>query len=187
MRTVPLVYSQADVERFWTHVPERPDNGCWLWTGDRNRRGYGRLHVGGVAGTKYLAHRLAVAIVGREVPVGMAVCHTCDTPACVNPAHLFVAPQAENVRDMVDKGRGPSGDKNGSHTRPDRRPRGERHGLAKATVEIVQIIRAEYVPRKNGKALAARFNLSTTAIRDIYRGRRWGHVPSARAAGPAAG
>lgn len=77
-----------------------PDVGCWLWLGTTSN-GYGRLSYGGHA-PRY-AHRLSFEAFNGPVPAGMDVCHKCDTPSCVNPAHLFVGTASDNAKDMVQK------------------------------------------------------------------------------------
>jgi HNH endonuclease len=80
-------------------VPE-PNSGCWLWLGFGSP--YGRLRVDGKTRR---AHRVSFEAFNGPIPHGMAVCHTCDTPPCVNPSHLFVASQRHNIDDCVNKGR----------------------------------------------------------------------------------
>ena len=76
-------------------------DGCWLWTGGASR-GYGRFQAGG---KKYLAHRLAYEIAHGSIEPGNIVCHTCDTPLCVNPSHLFQGTDGDNAADRTLKGR----------------------------------------------------------------------------------
>lgn len=79
-----------------------PEAGCWLWMGGAYPSGYGRMTSGG---KNRRAHRGVWELVNGPIPEGLAVCHKCDTPLCVNPDHLFLGSQAANVRDMAAKGR----------------------------------------------------------------------------------
>jgi len=77
-------------------------NGCWEWQGFRNRGGYGRLRV---SGRKMLAHRASYVEFVGEIPEDKIICHTCDNPCCINPAHLWVGTHKENYDDALAKGR----------------------------------------------------------------------------------
>jgi hypothetical protein len=85
---------------FWLQV--KKTRGCWLWTGTRHRQGYGLLTVGG---RPLKAHRASFMLANGHMLTDMRVLHTCDNPPCVNPAHLRLGTQADNVADMVAKGR----------------------------------------------------------------------------------
>ncbi len=112
--------------RFDAKVVPEPNTGCWLWTASADTGGYGQLRVNGKI--EY-THRMAYVRHIGPIPDGLHVCHRCDTPACVNPSHLFVGTRGENMRDMMAKGRKVSatGDAHGSRTKPERVSRGADH------------------------------------------------------------
>ena len=90
-----------DLDRFWKKVIYAET--CWLWMGAKNKDGYGSFGDG--AGRTMLAHRFAYQEFIGEIPPGMYVLHKCDEPSCVNPAHLWLGTQADNVADCAEKGR----------------------------------------------------------------------------------
>jgi hypothetical protein len=89
--------------RFWSKVDTRDD--CWRWTGTRTTDGYGWFWSGR---RNIRAHRVAWEITaGSEIPSGMKVLHSCDDRLCVNPGHLRLGTQRDNLRDCVQRGRHP--------------------------------------------------------------------------------
>nr|MBA3891683.1 HNH endonuclease [Gemmatimonadaceae bacterium] len=80
---------------------------CWIWIGAKNPAGYGQLRIKSAMGgfRISLAHRLSYELYVGPIPTGLVVMHSCDTPSCVNPAHLSVGTQADNLRDAGTKGR----------------------------------------------------------------------------------
>jgi hypothetical protein len=98
---------QPRIERFWSRVDRRSNDECWRWTAALDGKGYGRFRL--PAGNK-LAHRIAWELHnGTAVPKGMFVCHSCDNPVCVNPAHLWLGTVHDNIRDRTEKGRTSNG------------------------------------------------------------------------------
>lgn len=165
------------------HTPE-PNTGCWLWTGTVLRHGYGQICVDG---GRDLAHRASWRHFRGAIAEGLWVLHRCDTPACINPDHLFLGTHQDNVDDKVSKGRQPrmacapkrpaTGARNAAHTRPDRRPRGVTQGSAKLTDELVRQIRdarARGVPQRE---VARQFGTSQGNVQRIATRRAWTHVP----------
>lgn len=89
-------------------------NGCWEWSGGKSH-GYGQLRVYEVWGSDPVyAHRISYLLHKGPIPEDQNVCLKCDNHPCCNPSHLFLGDQAVNLRDMADKGRGPSGERNGN-------------------------------------------------------------------------
>lgn len=94
-------------ERVLSHV-SIADNGCWNWTGSKNKQGYGQIGIGSRrdGNRKTMrAHRLSFAVFNGEIPPGHDICHKCDNPSCVNPEHLFPGTVRDNMADMDAKGR----------------------------------------------------------------------------------
>lgn len=95
------VTGKTTEERFWAKV-QKTDN-CWNWLASRGTYGHG---VFGFDGKSTAAHRYSYQLHKGIIPEGLLVCHTCDTPGCVNPEHLFLGTYKENMEDMSRKGRG---------------------------------------------------------------------------------
>lgn len=134
-----------------------PD-GCWYWTGSVKVTGYGIISV---KDRLYAAHRISYAI--RKGPVNnLFICHTCDNPKCINPDHLWMGTDMDNVLDKVQKGRCFSGS-------------GELNGLAKLTEKQVLEIRS-----LNGKVkpieIAKKYSMSRTGINHILTRSTWKHL-----------
>jgi hypothetical protein len=146
---------------FWRHVEIGRVDDCWPWTGSRYRGGYGRIRRGGV---QRVAHREAFEIAfGESVPRELMVCHRCDNPCCVNPAHLFLGTAADNNGDRKSKGRNAD-------------TRGERHPMAKVTAADVMEMRRMRAGGAIFKEIGARFGVTTQAAFLAVTGKSWGHL-----------
>ena len=88
-------------QRFWSKVDKTDD--CWIWTAGRTPQNYGLFYYG--PHFYELAHRAAYRLMYGAIPAGHYICHRCDNPPCVNPAHLFLGTAHDNNMDMALKGR----------------------------------------------------------------------------------
>jgi hypothetical protein len=152
--------NQKDLARFERSVAKT--EACWLWTGTVRSDGYGVMSVGGRGGRIVAAHRLAYEHYVRAIPSlaehhGFCVCHICDVRACVNPEHLFIAPQRVNLLDAQMKGR----------------LRGRR---AKLSDEDVREMRRLYaVGDTTTQEIADRYGCSQPYVSRVLRGTRRAH------------
>lgn len=142
-------------ENAWRHVLRDTDEACWFWTGSIDSHGYGRFSVGGMS---RLAHRVIYELATGEAIDGALICHTCDERRCVNPAHLYRGTPADNMRDMVERGR-------------DRR-----RGNAKLTETQVREIRQMAETGHTQREIAAWFGVTQPAIGYVLRRATWKHV-----------
>jgi len=146
-------------QRFWDNV-EEVESGCWEWRAGRLKDGYGKAFLGG----HWLAHRLAYTVLVGPIPEGLNVLHHCDNPPCVNPEHLFVGTQSDNMRDCVAKSRM-------------RENSGEANPHAKLTVTQVVEIRARCRPGRgspvNQTRLAEEYGITQAQVSAIVLGKSW--------------
>lgn len=165
------------ISRFWKYVTKSTDpDGCWHWAGTCDLAGYGRLNVNH---RPHMAHRLSWIIHNGSIPDGMNVCHRCDNPPCVNPNHLFLGTQRDNIMDCFRKGRArrAKGADTGWYTHPDSMARGEANGRSKVTEEVVMAIRTRYAAGVGPRQLAREYGIHRETIRMIVARRTWTHLP----------
>lgn len=152
--------------QFWKRV-HKTDT-CWLWTGPVRGFGYGSISV---QRRTVSVHRFSWQLHFGPIPAGLQVCHRCDVPSCVNPAHLFLGTQRDNLSDMVRKGRQLS-------------VSGESVGTSKLTEATVQKILQMLVARHPQREIAAAVGIGRVTISDILHQRSWRSVPRPRELDP---
>jgi hypothetical protein len=133
-------------------------DGCWLWQGAKIPDGYGQLQ--GPQGKVVLVHRLSWQLFRGPIPEKAQVLHKCDVPSCLNPEHLFLGSQRDNILDMKAKGRLVTFS-------------GERHGMAKLKWVHIRKIRSQYSLGKTRAQLAQEYAISWSQLNRIVKGTSW--------------
>jgi hypothetical protein len=159
---MPKRHLSRILNRFWARVDVRGMDECWEWQGT-TRNGYGMVitrppHT-------MIASRFLWEIHHRqEIPDGMFVCHTCDNPLCVNPAHLYLGTPLDNMRDMIER------DRACWYV-------GEENPHAKLTEDQVREIRRLYAEGGwSYRRLAPMFGVNWSAIRQVVKRHTWKHI-----------
>jgi hypothetical protein len=163
-RRLSLSESDYLVERIRAASHDDTETGCWLWTRGRNDGGYGMLSF---RGRRCRAHRLAAMVwLGLDPSSRLSVLHRCDTPACVNPDHLYVGTQADNCRDRAVWRRG-----------REHRQSGTDNPRARLSWADVAEIRTRLASGARQVDIAATFGVGQSHISAIKRGVRWRMTP----------
>lgn len=148
-------------QRFSKFVADPNENGCRLWTGSKQKFGHGQFMLDS---KPQIASRVAYELYVGPIPDGQVVRHTCDVSACVEPTHLVLGTQADNMRDCRERGR----------NTPPPIKRGEDHNQAKLnSAQVLEIRQQPDVPRKE---LAERYGVSEPTIKAIRSRRIWSHI-----------
>jgi hypothetical protein len=157
--------ARADLEKVREMLDARsmpePMTGCALWLGGSKPKGYGAIYL---AGATRIAHRVSYEAHVGPIPDGLWVLHRCDTPACINPEHLFLGTVADNHRDMRAKGRQAV-------------MLGEDGSNAKLRTADIPAIRSRTHAGESAASIARDYGVSKKAIVDIASGRTWTTVP----------
>jgi len=144
-------------ERFWFYTDKIDLDDCWEWKANK-RNGYGRIYFDGRLHT---AHRISWIIHFGEIPDKLKVLHKCDNPSCVNPYHLFLGTQEDNVHDMCNKNR-------------NKYPIGEQvHKARLSRTSVIKIKRLYETGKFTLNKLAEDFKVSKGCISHIIKGRSW--------------
>jgi hypothetical protein len=155
----------TDAEKVGSRRYKVTASGCWEWKLFRNALGYGVVGVGSrTNGTKKLmsAHRLSWTVYKGPIPLGLCVLHRCDNPPCINPEHLFLGTNEDNMKDMAAKGR-------------TRVLRGSMVGTAKLFPRQVRKIK-QLFGILNDCQIARAFEVSDSLIWNIRKGISWRHI-----------
>lgn len=154
-----IVGDPAFAVRFWGKT-KSDANGCILWLGAKDTTGYGIVKI---QRKERGAHRVAWELRYGKIGPGLCILHRCDTPPCVNTAHLRLGTKLENYRDCQEKGR-------------NKKARGERHGRSKLTTKTVLEIRRLCDAGVALCAMADRFHVTPSAISAVVTRKTWRHL-----------
>lgn len=151
--------SENDVTKARLYCKARlMETGCWFWIGTK-RNGYGLMQFNKRTSS---AHRVSYQVFKGPIPKGLVVRHGCDNPGCINPDHLSLGTQADNVADREARGR--------------RNVKGAQIGTSKLTAEEALAIKKSHEPLS---VLAERYGVDRSNISAIRRGKSWKHLNSA--------
>ena len=153
-------------KRFWSTVKKGKKNECWLWLGGPGCRGYGSISTDPVGdnirGVSLRANRASWIIHYGKISNNLFVLHKCDNPSCVNPNHLWLGTQAQNMADMRIKKRD---------------SRGEKHPLSKINKKVViKILSEKRTKRGDIKKIAEKYDVQESQVRQIRQGDVWKEI-----------
>lgn len=155
---MPKTYDLTASE-FWLRVDKHKSTECWLWTGSKTKDGYGQF---GGRRRRIYAHRFSWELHNGPIPRGMNILHECDRTNCINPDHLFLGTQADNVKDMVMKNRQAVGEKLPQSILSE--------------IDVNEIRRLHATGRFSLLLLAEIFRTVNTNIWHIVHRRSWRHI-----------
>lgn len=156
------IVNERTKERFWTTVDRRGEDECWPWLGYKPNKYGGFLFKDKC----YLAHRVAYWLHYKEDPKDKDVCHDCDNPLCCNPHHLWPGTEADNSKDMVNKGRQPRGSGHGRSQLDEQQVRGIIHLLQDTDLTFREI--------------GDIYSVSLWIVASIRSGETWTHITNGK-------
>lgn len=151
---------QNNLSILYTKCIKQP-NGCWIWTAGKTSRGYGMMNY---QNKKQYAHRLSYQYSKGPITNGLHVCHSCDNPSCINPDHLWLGTNYDNILDKMKKGRAKTA-----------RRLGSQNHYAKLDEQQVKEIKSLLGKISHSK-LAKQYNVSKSTINAISAKRNWSHI-----------
>jgi hypothetical protein len=172
----PPTNREAIIRRFMAKV-EKSESGCWNWIGGKDKKGYGKFSIGRshnpdgtrrnsmVTATRVVYELLVGPIPDTQGFHGTCVLHHCDNPSCVNPEHLFLGSNSDNVHDMDVKNR-----------RVNAQLKGSAHHASKLTEEAVYEIAKRIKAGESQVGIAKEFGVIPATINHIKKGRLWNHL-----------
>jgi hypothetical protein len=161
MEQTRMLFNPEAIRKFWALVDVRNEDDCWIWKGGKGSKGYGAVNLDGMS---MRAHRASVMITtGKPIPTGMIILHSCDRPACVNPRHLSIGTDAENMADKLSKNR-------------QARLRGESAGLHKLTDALVKQLLWDRMDGMSFHGLSRKYLLDKKTVTMICTGASWAHI-----------
>lgn len=181
---------QPLADKFWRRVTPLGDLPCWEWEGPRSGpNGYGLVKEGG---KNLYAHRASWILCRGPTPDGMHVLHHCDNKPCVNPNRLYIGTLMDNSRDAKERGRTPTGERNGMNTcpwirpygdknwarrHPELIPRGEASRNAKLRNDDIRAIRYMHeTGAMSMRRMASAFGVSESQVKRIAYRKSWSHL-----------
>jgi hypothetical protein len=158
--------TEKQIARFWAKVKILGPEDCWEWQASKDQDNYGLVRIDGSC---LKAHRVSWQLTYGLIPKGLFCCHHCDNPSCINPGHLFLGTNQDNMTDMSLKGRS---------TKGQCFIRGCEHGRHKLTEEqVLEIRKLHSLESHLSQAkLAVMFGVAATTINDIVSHRKWKHI-----------
>ena len=172
------MYNTDDIDRFWTRVAVAGEADCWNWTAGKNGVRYGVFYCDTGGGRRaILAHRFSLGLaLKKDLPRELFVLHSCDNPSCVNPKHLRLGTQRDNVRDAIIRKRHVNPPLPKGNPNP---PKGEAVWNAKATEAQIREVWRLHFTGMNATQIAKTVGVSKTTVADACRGKIWRSIEGA--------